>query len=258
MLSQLVYGAAPATHTSMTLSSALVSEKNVRLVDLPGHPRLRSHLLAQHLASAQGVAFFIDPATNASAASIQTTAEHLHILLGLLRTMELKGARNIPPVLLLLSKSDTWTPIQKQRNQERVKSALERELEKRRKASAAAGAAGQARLESIDELPSGSSASPFSFFNIFRSSTSSMAAATAPRGSLKLPEDEQEILQSDVLDFDGPFAWGQLGLSIDWATSSSKTSTAEKVESLSASEKLPSLDDAGITAFWDWVERKVL
>ena len=240
----------------MTASSATLSEKNIQLVDLPGHPRLRSHLLAQHLAGAQGVVFMIDPATNASATSIQATAEHLHVLLGLLRTMELKGVRDIPPVLLQLSKSDTWTAIQKQRSQERVKSALERELEKRRKASAAAGAAGQARLESIDELPSGSSGSAFSFFNLFRSSSSATKVSKASSGSVKLPEDEQEILQSDVLDFDEPFAWEQLGISIDWATSSAKAA-AEK-EQDSSLQLEPPEEDAGTAGFWKWIDAKVL
>lgn len=238
----------------MTASSAVLSEKNVQLVDLPGHPRLRSHLLAQHLSGAQGLVFCIDPAVHASAANIQNTAEHLHVLLSLLRTMELKGVRDVPPVLLMLTKSDTWTAIQKQRSQERVRSALERELEKRRKASAAAGAAGQAHLESIDELPSGSSGSSFSFFSLFRRSAAS-PAVSAPKSSVKLPEDEQEILQSDVLDFDGPFAWDQLGLSIDWTTSSSK-SALEKAES-TAEKDFPQ-EDAGTAGFWDWVDRKVL
>lgn len=250
-----MYGAAPATHTSMTASSAVLSEKNVQLVDLPGHPRLRSHLLAQHLGGAQGVVFVIDPATNANASNIQTTAEHLHVLLGLLRTMQLKGVRNIPPVLLLLSKSDTWTAIQKQRSQERVRSALERELEKRRKASAAAGIAGQARLESIDELPSGSSGSVFSFFNIFRGSGRTKVASAAS-GSVRLPEDEQEILQSDVLDFDGPFAWEQLGMSIEWATSTSKNASDKKEGALS--EKSTPQEDAGTAGFWHWIDQKVL
>lgn len=248
-------------------SSALIPGKNIQLVDLPGHPRLRSHLLAQYLPSADGVIFTIDPSTNATAQGIQATAEHLHVLLSLINILEAKGAKSLPPVLLLLTKSDTWSAAQKQRAQDRVKTMLERELEKRRKSSNAAGSA-SARLESIEELPSGSSSNPFNIFAFLWKSSSSSQAGTASSnasGGITLPEDEQEILQTDVLDFEGPFSWDEdkLGIRISWATSSSKSapSISEKVVSEKgdvAAEKSDSIsDEAGIGGLLAWLNNEL-
>lgn len=253
-----MYRSPPPTHTSLTSNSAILPGKNIQLIDLPGHPRLRSHQLAQYLPSADGVVFFIDPSTNATASGIQTTAEHLHVLLSMLSILESKGANQIPPVLLLLTKSDTWTAAQKQRAQDRVRTMLEREFEKRRKTSGA-GLAGSARLESIDELPSGSSASPFRLFSWLWKPSSSSTHAQSAVGGIQLPEDEQEILQSDVLDFDGPFSWDEdkLGVRISWATSTSKaiapsvaTPEKEKVDEKSV--------DQGVEGFWSWLDEQVL
>lgn len=214
-------------------------------------------MLAQYLPSADGVVFFIDPTTNATAQGIQTTAEHLHVLLSMLNILESKGVKQLPPVLLLLTKSDTWTAAQKQRAQDRVKSMLERELEKRRKSSSA-GATSSARLESIDELPSGSSASPFRIFSWLWKPSSSSTHAQAATGGVTLPEDEQEILQTDVLDFDGPFSWDEdkLGCKISWATSTSKGQTAASADKEKTDEKASS--DSGVEGFWNWLDEEVL
>lgn len=251
----------------MTLSTALLPDRRIQLTDLPGHPRLRSHLLAQQLGRADGVVFCIDPSSNASASAIQTTAEHLHVLLALLRTLEEKSGRPAAPVLILLTKSDSWSAAQKGRALERVRTSLEREFEKRRKASAGVAAASQARLESIDELPSDSSDSlgknPFrAIYNFFTgSSGSQLAPKAAPAGGISLPEDEQEILQSDVLDYEGPFSWemDKLGIPVSWATSSSKytpPSAGEKSDELA--EKAALEQDEGTQGFWDWVDQRVL
>lgn len=203
--------------------------------------------------------FFIDPTTNATAQGIQTTAEHLHVLLSMLNVLESKGAKHIPPVLLLLTKSDTWTAAQKQRAQDRVKTMLERELEKRRKSSAS-GAASSARLESIDELPSGSSPSPFRLFSFLWKPSSTSNQVQASSGGIKLPEDEQEILQTDVLDFDGPFSWGEdkLGVKISWATSTSKVQPASNASAEKEKSDEKASSDDGVEGFWKWVDREVL
>lgn len=254
-----MYRSPPPTHTSLTPSSALLFGKNVQLLDLPGHPRLRSHLLAQYLPSADGIVFFIDPSINGTAQGIQTTAEHLHVLLSMISILGEKGAKNIPPVLLLLTKSDTWTAAQKQRAQDRVKTMLERELEKRRKSSGS-GADSNARLESIDELPSGSSSSPFRMFSFLWKSSPTSSQTQASSGGIKLPEDEQEILQTDVLDFDGPFSWDEdkLGVKISWATSTSKRLSipASRTDQEKVEEK--SSEDQGVEGFWNWLDQEVL
>ena len=262
---QLVYHYPPATHTSMASSTAILPEKHVQLIDLPGHPRIRSHLLAQQLSHCSGVAFFIDPTLNGNTQGIKTTAEHLHVVLSLMRILDEKsnGRKRPPPLLVLLTKSDTWTTVQKQRAQDRIRSTLERELSKRRKVSSG-GAVAQARLESIEELPSGSSSNPFNFLGIFsRSSRSAAVGIAVPSGGIELPEDEQEILQSDVLEYDGAFSWDEdkLGISISWATSSSKPPVL--IGKKDDSKEKQDLDlgddmDAGTTGFWQWVDEKVL
>jgi hypothetical protein len=177
----------------------------------------------------------------------------------MINILEKKGAKHIPPVLLLLTKADTWTAAQKQRAQDRVKTMLERELEKRRKSSGSGGDS-TARLESIDELPSGSSSSPFRLFSFLWKTSPSSGQTQVSSGGIKLPEDEQEILQTDVLDFDGPFSWDEdkLGVKISWATSTSKapsiaTSSAdqEKVEEKSSGGQ-------GVEGFWSWLDQEVL
>lgn len=274
---QLVYGTAPPTHTSMTPSSASIPEKNVQLVDLPGHPRLRSHLLAQHLPTASGIVFFIDPTVNAAASGIQATAEHLHILLALLRHLrKSRPTAQLPPVLILLSKSDSWSAAQRARAQDRVRSALERELDKRRKAAAASGTSGEARLQSLDELPTGpTELGPFAkllarFTGRKEGSGAAGADATASKlaaagPASKLPEDEQEILQSDVLSFEGPFSWEEqrIGVSITWAVGSAKVTEASgvvdkpKVDPSLMLEKPQTDQDEGVSGFWAWLRERV-
>ena len=241
----------------MAPSFASLPEKGIQLVDLPGHPRLRSHLLAQHLSSSSGVVFFIDPNSNGNAQGIQTTAEHLHVVLSLLRILEKRsnGKKRVPKLLLLLTKSDTWTAIQRQRVEDRIRSSLGRELEKRRKMTLGA-AAPQARLESIEELPSESSSNPLAFLGYFsrlsRSSTSRVAI-----GGFKLPDDEQEILQSDVLNYDGSFSWEdkKLGISISWTTASCKRLAMASEGSIKEkqSTSLTENEEDGTAGFYSWV-----
>lgn len=63
-----MHGAYPQTHTSIQPSSTLFAltlpdepdrTKQVRLVDLPGHPRLRDEV-KKHLPSCSGVVFVVD------------------------------------------------------------------------------------------------------------------------------------------------------------------------------------------------------
>jgi signal recognition particle receptor subunit beta len=240
----------------MTSSTAILPDEKIKIIDLPGHQRLRSHLLSQNLSATDGVVFFIDPQLNGNSQGIQTTAEHLHVLLSLIRTLEEKsnGKKPAVPVLLLLTKSDSWSSIQKQRAQDRVRVALERELEKRRKASSGVAAA-QARLESIDELPSSGASNPFRFFSFF-GSKQKQSISTSSVGGVKLPEDEQEILQSDVLDFDGPFTWDEekLGINISWAISSAKETEKPTMNGEDAAQS----DTDGTSGFRGWLQEKVL
>ena len=53
------------TQTSMQINSSIVSvslKKTIRVVDIPGHPRLRNQIL-EHLADAKVVGFVVDAST---------------------------------------------------------------------------------------------------------------------------------------------------------------------------------------------------
>ena len=86
----------------------------------------------------------------------------------------------------------------------------------------------------------------------------SKLAAAGPAS--KLPEDEQEILQSDVLGFEGPFSWEEqrIGVSIAWATGSAKLTEASGVVDRSLMLEKPQTDaDEGVARFWAWVRDSV-
>ncbi|KAL7007334.1 hypothetical protein EMMF5_003173 [Cystobasidiomycetes sp. EMM_F5] len=208
-----------------------------------------------YLPSANGVVFFVDPAINANASGIQATAEHLHIVLSLIRILESKIGKSLP-LLILLTKSDTWTAAQKGRAQDRVRTALEREMEKRKTASSGV-ATNQARLESIDELPSGTTSSGLSsLIDFVWRTTPKPLVAPNPRG-INLPSDEQEILQSDVLDFEGPFSWEEasLGVSVRWASASAKGSASPTLsEALPETDKTDLKPNGDTDGLYEWID----
>ncbi|GLB34583.1 putative signal recognition particle receptor beta subunit [Lyophyllum shimeji] len=117
ILTQLVYGQALQTHTSLQSSSSIVTlpttKKNIRVVDIPGHPRIR------------------DQFRNTS-----MTRRHLH---NVLHTMtSLPPSQTLPTLVILAHKCDLLN-VGSQASAtadnfaiSRVKTVLERELEKRR------------------------------------------------------------------------------------------------------------------------------
>lgn len=60
---QLAYGETPLTHTSLQPNVAVYSfpqsKKTIRLVDIPGHPRLRDQF-QNHITNAKAIAFVVD------------------------------------------------------------------------------------------------------------------------------------------------------------------------------------------------------
>ena len=87
---QLVYGQAPLTHASLQENSALYSlhgsKKEIRIIDVPGHPRLRGQF-QEHLQNAKAVAFVVDAntisrdgAAVAESVSLRQLFELTHIL----------------------------------------------------------------------------------------------------------------------------------------------------------------------------------
>lgn len=158
------------------------------LIDTPGHPRLRARALAKNLKGATGAVLLVDGAAGLTAKNIRTTADSLHLLIGL-RSYLLSSADEAPfPVLILLTKSDT-SPVLL----ERAKLSLGREMERRRQA-ASAGLAN--RIEGLASEGGGT------------------------RGNRDLPSDENEILQADIWS-EKPWSWDQDldlgGMQVSWA-----------------------------------------
>lgn len=63
---QLAYNQTLPTHTSMQTNVALVplasSHKTLRVIDVPGHPRIRNQF-QEHLATTKAIAFVVDAST---------------------------------------------------------------------------------------------------------------------------------------------------------------------------------------------------
>ncbi|KEP53863.1 signal recognition particle receptor subunit beta [Rhizoctonia solani 123E] len=129
--STLAFGRALPTHTSIQANSTLYTTahgRTLRLVDIPGHPRLRDQF-TDHLEDTAAVVFVVDSASIARNGAV--VAEHLHSVLRAIST--LPASQTAPSLLIHAHKSDL---VQKQQAISRVTAVLERELEKRRAAQA--------------------------------------------------------------------------------------------------------------------------
>ncbi|KAF8809019.1 hypothetical protein BYT27DRAFT_7094898 [Phlegmacium glaucopus] len=136
ILSQLAYSQTLPTQTSMQTNIStmtLSSNKSIRLIDIPGHPRLRDQF-QDHLSDAKAVGFVVD--TNSVSRNAPAVAEHLHHILHALTS--LPPSQSQPSLLIVAHKSDLLkTGSSSHTNAatlavNRVKTILERELEKRR------------------------------------------------------------------------------------------------------------------------------
>ncbi|KAI0054016.1 P-loop containing nucleoside triphosphate hydrolase protein [Auriscalpium vulgare] len=137
VLSTLVYRQTLPSHTSLQTNTSvltLLNNKTVTLVDVPGHPRIRDQLL-DHLSDAKAVIFVVDASTvSRNGAAV---AEHLHKVLHAITSLP---PSHTPPALLILAhKSDllktgaaSAAAVPDQLAINRVRTVLERELEKRR------------------------------------------------------------------------------------------------------------------------------
>ncbi|GAA6001128.1 hypothetical protein JCM10207_007425 [Rhodosporidiobolus poonsookiae] len=285
LFSKLVYGNAPQTHTSMKENEGVVKAKwgagdeveaekgekdslldkegddepaaaplatPLHLVDIPGHPRLRTRALAQYLPAADGIVFTIDAATGLTGKNARDAGEHFHILLSFLSLLSQRQS-TLPPVLILLTKSDllassssassTASPVSKAKSPaltlDRAKQSLLRELERRRLAATGAGGAGStgsagaplsagAKLEGLEAIPVGSSSR--GAVGGLLASLGLGGASSAPSADLSetaagLPSDEGEVLANeDAFGFEGQCEWEKLeqvaGTQFRWATGS--------------------------------------
>ncbi|KAF8724843.1 hypothetical protein AX14_008562 [Amanita brunnescens Koide BX004] len=132
----LAYGETPRTHTSLQTNTAvyslLQSKRTIRIVDVPGHTRLRDQF-QNHITNAKAVAFVVD--ANSISRNGATVAEHLHHVLHAMTSLPPSQS---PPLLILAHKVDLLRSLSSTPDNapklavNRVKTILERELEKRR------------------------------------------------------------------------------------------------------------------------------
>ncbi|TFK63225.1 hypothetical protein BDN72DRAFT_847800 [Pluteus cervinus] len=136
ILSALYSGRRLQTHTSLQPSSSLVSlldsKKTWKVIDIPGHPRVRDHY-REHLEEAKVVAFVVDTSTISRNGS--AVAEHLHLILHSLTSVP--PSQKPPSLLIIAHKTDLMrTPASATSASTvsitRVKTILERELDRRR------------------------------------------------------------------------------------------------------------------------------
>jgi signal recognition particle receptor subunit beta len=105
----------------------------VQWMDFPGHARLRP-LLSDHLVSARAIVFVLDSSPVSFARTLRESADLLHEIL-----THRVVAKRATPILLFCNKSDLPSPVQPSD----VRSRLEAEIERARKAKAAALAGAQ-------------------------------------------------------------------------------------------------------------------
>ncbi|KAF8912117.1 hypothetical protein CPB84DRAFT_1812255 [Gymnopilus junonius] len=136
ILSQLVYGQSLPTQASMQTNSGvatLSSKRSIRVVDVPGHARLRDQF-QEYMPETKAIGFVVD-ANNVSR-NAPAVAEHLHHILHVLTS--LPPSQHPPSLIILAHKADLFKTSSSSGTSpttlavNRVKAILERELEKRR------------------------------------------------------------------------------------------------------------------------------
>ena len=144
ILSSLAFGQNIPTHVSYQTNTALYTipdtKNTLRVVDIPGHPRIRDQF-RDYLPESKAIVYVVDASTisrNGPAA-----AEHLHTVMHALTS--LPPSQALPSLLVLAHKTDLLKGVSGSGDADalavnRVKTILERELEKRR-ASQASGVA---------------------------------------------------------------------------------------------------------------------
>ncbi|KAL7420530.1 hypothetical protein Q5752_004481 [Cryptotrichosporon argae] len=209
-----------ATHTSLTSSRTTFSlsvpssprARQVTLVDVPGHARLRD-ALAPHLSTADGTVFVVDASAVVRAAA--GVAERLAPVLSALavRSRSSGSGGGTQRLLILAHKADALAPSQAQgrldavaraKAVERVRTALTRELE-RLKAARAGGAGG--RIEGMARVAGGGGL----WARLFGAS-----AAEADAGAGASADDDDAL----VWGAKGAWRWDDVeGVEIEWAAS---------------------------------------
>ncbi|WVO16972.1 hypothetical protein L204_104658 [Cryptococcus depauperatus] len=221
LFTKLMYNTYPLTHTSIIPSDTTIVlpspyqdglSKQIRLVDLPGHPRLIGELKA-YVGNATAVVFVVD--IQGIIRNAYAVAEQLFsILVALVNvSARLPPSSTAPQLLLLAHKTDllvrpnppsTHCPpdIPESASKlsiERLKSILAREMDRLKTTQGVSGG----KVEGIDAVAASSSGF---FSRLFSSSAASQQ-----------DEEDDETL---VWGGKGPFRWEDVeGVEIEWAAS---------------------------------------
>ncbi|PIL24222.1 hypothetical protein GSI_13975 [Ganoderma sinense ZZ0214-1] len=119
------------TNMALVPLSSNHNHKALRVIDVPGHPRIRDQF-QEHLPSTKAIAFVVD--ASIISRNGPAVAEHLHMILNALTS--LPPSRETPSLTIVAHKCDliksTATASAEQLAINRVRTILERELEKRR------------------------------------------------------------------------------------------------------------------------------
>ncbi|KAK1924738.1 signal recognition particle receptor beta subunit-domain-containing protein [Papiliotrema laurentii] len=233
-LSQNVY---PPTHTSVQSSTATVPlaspdepsvTKPVKLVDLPGHPRLRDEIHAS-LPDASAVVFVVDIA--AVVRNAAAVAEQIPPLLTSLAAAASRNAYSPPRVLFLAHKADLLVRPQppsspsppdipqttKTTATERLRSILTREMDRLKSARSTTSG----KIEGMGKVAG--------------TGSSGLVGKIFGGGAGGVAEDSVEGEEDETLIWGGrgPFKWEDVeGVEIEWAASGlGAVQAGRKVES---------------------------
>ncbi|XP_069677188.1 signal recognition particle receptor subunit beta [Periplaneta americana] len=119
LFSQLLHNKYVQTHTSVkeNIDEYIAGNGSLKVIDIPGHERLRGKFFDEYKAIARGIVYVVDSVTFQK--DIRDVAEFLYTLLS-----DVVVANNCPPVLILCNKQDQTMA----KGCSVVKSLLEKEM----------------------------------------------------------------------------------------------------------------------------------
>nr|CAG4648847.1 EOG090X0C7N [Polyphemus pediculus] len=120
IFTQLIYDKAIETFSSMKENIGFLSissKGSLKLIDVPGHERVRQRFFDSHKSSARGIVFVID--SNTLMKDIRDVAEYLYLILS-----DPAVHSNRPPVLVLCNKQDHTLA----KGEKVIKTQLEKEM----------------------------------------------------------------------------------------------------------------------------------
>ncbi|KAK8869965.1 hypothetical protein IAR55_000535 [Kwoniella newhampshirensis] len=239
LFTKLVQGVYPQTHTSVVPSVTTFTlpspyddgqTKQIRLVDLPGHPRLRDEL-KKRIKDASAVVFVVD--IQGIVRNSSGVTEELPPVLTALTNLSLRlpPSSPLPKVLLLAHKTDllvrpappsTHSPpdissATLTTSTDRLRSILTREMDRLKSARGGSGG----KIEGMGKVAGGSSGNWFS--RLFGAGSGAVGVSEA--------EGEGEEDEGLVWGGKGPFRWEDVeGVDIEWAASGLGLVQGEKVK----------------------------